>query len=47
MVLIMKTGMEKLDESRSRIDGKRRKHSKMYKRAKEKLVKSPGENRGG
>jgi len=41
------TGMEKQDESRNIRDGKRRKHSKMYKRARDKLVKSPGENRGG
>ena len=45
MVLNMKTGMEKSDESR--IDEHRRKYSKMDKRAKDKLVGSPRENEGG
>ena len=39
--------MEKLDESRTRRDGQRRKYSKMDKRAKDKLVRSPRENGGG
>ena len=39
--------MEKSDESRTRRDEQRRKHSKMDKRAKDKLVRSPGENGGG
>ena len=47
MVLNMKWGMGVLDESRSRRDEQRRKYSKMDKRAKDKLVRSPGENRGG
>ena len=34
MVLNMKTGMEKSDESRTRRDEQRRKYSKMDKRAK-------------
>ena len=36
-----KGGMEKSDESRTRRDEKRRKYSKMDKRAKDKLVRSP------
>ena len=40
-------GMEKSDESRTKRDEKRRKYSKMDKRAKDKLVRSPGENGGG
>ena len=39
-------GMEKSDESRTRRDEQRRKYSKMDKRAKDKLVRSPGENGG-
>jgi len=39
--------MEKSDESRTRRDEQRRKYSKMDKRAKDKLVKSPRENAGG
>ena len=39
--------MEKSDESRTRRDEQRRKYSKMDKRAKDKLVKSPTENGGG
>jgi len=33
--------------NRERTDEQRRKHSKMDKRAKDKLVRSPGENGGG
>ena len=40
-------GMEKLDQSRTRRDEQRRKYSKMDKRAKDKLVRSPRENGGG
>jgi len=47
MVLNMKRGMEKSDESRARRDEQRRKYSKMDKRAKDKLVRSPRENGGG
>ena len=43
----IKRGMEKLDESRTRRDEERRKYSKMDKRAKDKLVRSVGENGGG
>jgi len=39
--------MEKSDESRTRRDEKRRKYSKMDKRANEKLVRSPRENGEG
>ena len=39
--------MEKSDESRTRGDEQRRKYSKMDKRAKGKLVRSPRENGGG
>ena len=39
--------MEKSDESRTRRDEQRRKYSKMDKRAKDKLVRSPTENGGG
>jgi len=42
-----KGGLEKSDESRTRRDGQRRKYSKMDKRAKDKLVRSPIENGGG
>ena len=35
--------MEKSDESRTRRDEQRRKYSKMDKRVKDKLVRSPGE----
>ena len=40
-------GMDKSDESRTRRDEQRRKYSKMDKRAKDKLVRSPRENGGG
>ena len=47
MVLNMKTGkLEMSEESRTRRDEQRRKYSKMDKRAKDKLVRSPGENGG-
>ena len=39
--------MEKSDESRTRRDEQMRKYSKMDKRAKDKLLRSPGENGGG
>ena len=39
--------MEISDESRTRRDEQRRKYCKMDKRAKDKLVRSPGENGGG
>jgi len=39
--------MEKSDESRARRDEQRRKYSKMDKRAKDKLIRSPRENGGG
>jgi len=39
--------MEKSDESRTRRDEQRRKYNKMDKRAKDKLIRSPGENGGG
>ena len=39
--------MEKQDESRTRKDGQRTKYSKMYKKAKDKLVRSPRGNGGG
>jgi len=39
--------MEKSDESRTRRDEQRRKYSKIKKRAKDKLVRSPRENGGG
>ena len=42
-----KRGMEKSDESRTRRDEQRRKYSKMGKRTKDKLVRSPAENGGG
>ena len=38
--------MEKSDESRTRRDEQRRKYSEMDKRAKDRLVRSPRENRG-
>ena len=47
MVLNMKTGKEKSDESRTRRDEQKRKYSKIDKRANDKLVKSPRENGGG
>ena len=47
MVLNMKTGNGKSDESRTRRDKQRRKYSTMDKRAKVKLVRSPRENGGG
>ena len=40
-------GNGKSDESRTRRDEQRRKYSKMDKRAKDKLVRSPRENGGG
>ena len=39
--------MEKEDKQRTRRDGQRRKHSKMDKGVKYKLVRSPGEHGGG
>ena len=39
--------MKKSEESRTRRDEQRRKYSKMDKRAKVKLVRSPRENGGG
>ena len=39
--------MEKSDELRTRRDEQRRKYSKMDKRVKDKLAKSPKENGGG
>jgi len=39
--------MEKSGESRTRRDEQMRKYSKMDKRAKDKLVRSPGGNGGG
>jgi len=39
--------MEKSDESRTRRGERRRKYSKMDKRAKDKLLRSPRENGGG
>ena len=39
--------MEKWDESRTGIDEQRRKYSKVDKRAKDKLVRSPRDNGGG
>jgi len=39
-----KRGMEKSDESRTRRDEQRRKYSKMDKRVKDKLVRSPRGN---
>ena len=39
--------MEKSDESRTRSDERRRKYSKMDKRANDQLVRSPRENGGG
>jgi len=47
MVLNMETETGKTDESRTRRDEQRRKYSKMDKRVKDKLVKSPRENGGG
>jgi len=46
MVLNMKTGNGKSDESRTRRDEQRRKYSKMDKRAKDIVVRSPRENGG-
>ena len=43
----MEIGNGNSDDSRTRRDEQRRKCSKMDKRAKEKLVRSPGENGGG
>jgi len=39
--------MEKSDESRTGRDEQRRKYSKVDKRAKDKMVRSPGQNGGG
>ena len=39
--------MGKSDKSRTRRDEQRRKYSKMDKRAKDELVRSPRENGGG
>ena len=39
--------MENSDESRTRRDEQKRKYSKMDRRAKGKLVRSPRENGGG
>jgi len=39
--------MEKSDESRARRDYQSRKYSKMDKRSKDRLVRSPRENGGG
>jgi len=39
--------MEKSDESRTIKDEQRRKYRKMDKKAKDELVRSPGENGGG
>ena len=39
--------MEKSDELRTRRDKQRRKYSKVDKRAKDELVRSPRENGGG
>ena len=39
--------MEKSYESRNRRDDQRRKYSKMDKRVKDKMVRSPRENGGG
>ena len=47
MVINMKMGMEKSDELRTRRGEQRRKYSKVDKRAKDKLVRSPRENLGG
>ena len=48
MVLNMKTvKWKKSDESRTRRDDQKIKYSKMDKWAKDKLVRSPGENGGG
>ena len=42
----MVLNMKKLDVSRTRRVEQRRRYSKMDKRAKDKLVRSPGENGG-
>jgi len=42
----MKTGNGKVGESITRRDEQRRKYSKMDKRAKDKLIRSPRENGG-
>ena len=39
--------MVKSDESRTRRDKQRKKYSKMDKRAKDKFIRSTGENGGG
>ena len=46
MVINMKTGNGKVGESITRRDEQRRKYSKMDKRAKDKLIRSPRENGG-
>ena len=43
---MLKRGLEKSEESETRRDEQRRKFSKMDKRAKDKLVRSPRENGG-
>ena len=47
IILVMKTGNGKSDESKTRREEQRRKYSKMDKRAKDKLVRLPRENGGG
>jgi hypothetical protein len=47
MVLNIKMGNGKVGESRTGRDEQGRKYSKINKRAKDKLVRSPGENGGG
>jgi hypothetical protein len=47
MVLNMEMGNVKAGEMGTRRDERRRKYSKMDKRANDKLVRSPGENGGG
>jgi len=43
---IFKWGMGKLDKPKTRRDEQRRKYSEIDERAKDKLVRSPGENGG-
>jgi len=43
----MKTGNGKVGRIRTRRDEQRRKYNKIDRRANDKLVRSPGENRGG
>jgi len=47
MVLSMKKRNENSDESKTRRDEQRNKYSKICKRAKDKLIRSPRENGGG